>query len=299
MFLRYAVIATFVLLFAGMLFLMGRMSEWITRPLVKLIESMQIVATGDFQAAKNVIENEDQQDETGMLSKEFYIMLEKIDALIHENYEKQLLIKDTKYKMLQAQINPHFLYNTLNAINWMVKSERNQDAVKMIMRLGELLRAAFAEDPYIKIAEEVEVAKSYMTIQKYRYGHRIEFEVETEGDLTSFICPRMILQPLIENSIYYGAESMAGTCRIKTSVIEEETLIIFEVSDTGTGMSEEELELVRSAKFIPKGHGIGITNIKERLNISYENYGFEIDSNLGQGTVIKISIPKVERIDDV
>ncbi|MGF7141883.1 two-component system sensor histidine kinase YesM [Anaerotaenia torta] len=292
--LRYLMLIGFAAVFLMTLLAMEKMSNVITRPLVRLAESMQVVATGDFEGAKILMEGEKHKDETGLLAQEFQIMLEKINVLIRENYEKQLLLKDTKYKMLQAQINPHFLYNTLNAINWMVKAKRNDDAGKMIMELGYLLHASFAEDPYITVEDEVHVAKSYITIQQFRYGARAEFTVITEGNLEGYIIPRMVLQPLIENAIYYGVEGALGNSKVDVVAKEEAEGIVLEVSDTGSGMTEEELESVRNFRVKPKGHGIGLSNIRERLNISYDNYEFTIDSRTGEGTVIRIRIPKIK-----
>lgn len=223
-------------------------------------------------------------------------MLGKIEELIHENYEKQLLLQKTKYKMLQAQINPHFLYNTLNALNWMVKAGRKQDAGDMIMELGKLLRASFAKDPYATILQEVEIVESYITIQSFRYGKRIEFEVRKDGNLEKYKIPRMILQPLVENAINYGADNMEEKCVIKVLAAEEESRVRLQVSDSGKGMDARELESIRSFTFQPKGNGIGLRNIKERLALIYEESDFLIESEPGKGTRITIRIPKKEAL---
>ena len=186
---------------------------------------MQIVEQGDFKGAKEVLDKEPGNDETGLLAQEFKAMLDKIDVLIYENYEKQLLLKDTKYKMLQAQINPHFLYNTLNALNWMVKGGQNADAGKMIMELGKVLRSSFAGDPYTTVADELETAKGYMVIQKYRYQNRVHFHVHEEGNLRNYLIPRMILQPLIDNAIYYGVETSLDVCDITVRAKEMPCLL--------------------------------------------------------------------------
>ena len=269
------------------------MSVVIVRPLNQLTESMRIVEKGDFKGAKQVLDKDLSNDETGLLAQEFKVMLDKIDILIYENYEKQLLLQDTKYKMLQAQINPHFLYNTLNALNWMVKGKRNDDAGKVIIELGKLLRASFAKDPYTTVAGELEVAKGYIVIQKYRYQNRVEFEVSEEGNLDQYMIPRMILQPLIENAIYYGVDTSLERCRITVCVKEELEAVSLTVEDTGPGMEPEELEKVRNGTAVPKGHGIGIKNIRERLKITYEDSEFSIESRKGYGTKIQIRIPKI------
>lgn len=290
---RYLLIGGFLILFICMVVVMRKMSVVIVRPLNQLTESMRIVEKGDFKGAKQVLDKDLSNDETGLLAQEFKVMLDKIDILIYENYEKQLLLQDTKYKMLQAQINPHFLYNTLNALNWMVKGKRNDDAGKVIIELGKLLRASFAKDPYTTVAGELDVAKGYIVIQKYRYQNRVEFEVSEEGNLDQYMIPRMILQPLIENAIYYGVDTSLERCRITVCVKEELEAVSLTVEDTGPGMEPEELEKVRNGTAVPKGHGIGIKNIRERLKITYEDSEFSIESRKGYGTKIQIRIPKI------
>ena len=220
-------------------------------------------------------------------------MLDKIGRLIYENYEKQLLLRDTKYKMLQAQINPHFLYNTLNSLHWMIRAKRNDEAAEMTIALGEILRAALSKKQYFTVREEVAMLRKYMVIQQYRYQKRICFQLEEEvrGD---YLIPHMTLQPLVENAIYYGVEKMLTPCTISVTVREREDDIWIQVSDTGPGMTEEELNAVRTFTVKPSGHGIGLKNIHERLRMAYEErLTFEIDSACGQGTSVRIVIPKI------
>lgn len=294
MMLRYLLIGGFAILFFCMVLAMNQISVWITQPLHRLTESMKILEKGDFKEAKTVLDKEPGNDEVGMLAQEFRVMLDKIDILIHENYEKQLLLQETKYKMLQAQINPHFLYNTLNTLNWMVKGKKNEDATKVIVGLGKILRASFDQNPYTTVKEELEVARGYIVIQEYRYQNRAQFIVQEEGQLECYMIPRMILQPLIENAIYYGVDNTLKNCKITVRVKELENAIVLSVEDTGPGIKKEELEKLRNDTAIPKGHGIGIKNIKERLKITYEKSEFKIDSQIGHGTRVYIKIPKVK-----
>ncbi|MDF2613845.1 MAG: yehU 8 [Clostridia bacterium] len=290
---RYMMLIGFVTAFVLILIIMNRVSVAITKPLEQLTESMQIVETGDFQGAKLILVEREGTDEVGVLTREFKVMLDKIDFLIHENYEKQILLKETKYQMLQAQINPHFLYNTLNALHWMVKAGRNEDAGKMIVELGMLLRSTFVNAPYALVDEEIRMVKSYIEIQRFRYQNRAEFEVSTEGKLENYMVPRMILQPLVENAIYYGVDNSAEKCLVRLRAVEETDTILFVVEDTGPGMEKEELEKVRNFTVKPKGYGIGIKNIYERLKITYGEFEFSINSRVGVGTKIQIRIPKV------
>ncbi len=284
--------AGFFLVFIISMILLIKISYIITKPLYNLSKSMQAVENGNFQVDLPVVER---MDEVGLLEQEFKIMLEKINVLIHENYEKQFVLKDTKYKMLQAQINPHFLYNTLNTIHWMIKAGCSDDAGKMILELSGLLRAAFAKEAYVDIESEIRALRSYITIQEFRYKNRAEFIVETRGNLSEYYIPRMILQPLVENAIQYGVENSVKQCNIWVNVIEEEEKILIEVIDDGPGIAKDDLEKVRSFTIQPKGHGIGLKNINERLKISYEGSEFNIDSIAGVQTTIRIRIPKMRK----
>lgn len=289
---RTLLILGFLAVFTALVFFMKKLSVVIVSPLEHLTDSMQIVENGDFQGAREMLTNTDRQDEIGTLSREFRTMLETVDTLIHENYEKQQLLKDTKYKMLRAQINPHFLYNTLNVIHWMIRAKRNEEAGRMIVELGDIFHYSFSQTPYAIISDEIKMVKSYIKIQQSRYQDRIKFEIFTEGALDKYIMPRMILQPLVENAISYGAEVSLDICTITVSVRENADAIVMEVIDDGVGMSEEELEAVRSYTFKPKGHGIGLKNISERLKMDDENSIFYIDSVSGKGTNVTIKLHK-------
>lgn len=283
-------LATFVLVY----FAMNKVSHVITDPLGRLTESLQIVETGDFEKARLIPMAQDRKDEVGLLEREFRVMLEKIDDLLDENYQKQLLLQDTRYRMLQAQINPHFLYNTLSTLQWMARAGKNEESAKITVELGELLRASFAKSSYALATEEIQTVKSYIAIQEFRYRTRAEFQVKTYGDLSKYVVPRMLLQPLVENAIYYGVEKSIAPCRVEVIAREEEEHLVFIVKDTGPGIEAERLEQVR--KFDVEqtgGHGIGTKNIYERLKIAYETFEFNIDSVVGEGTEITIRIPKV------
>lgn len=270
----------------------------ITRPLNELTRTMKIVETGDFEGAREYLTLEDRKDETGQLQKEFDTMLGKINELIKENYEKQLLLKDTSYRMLRAQINPHFIYNTLNTINWMVKWKKNEEVSRLIMEFGKLLRSSFEGNPFATVEEEVELAEGYMAIQAYRYKSRADFIVEKSGELEKYRTPRMILQPLIENAIYYGIENSLEKCMVCVSVWETEEFIWYKVTDNGSGMSEENLIAARNGTICSKGNGIGLSNIRERLRLWSDKSEFMIDSIPGTGTSVQIRIPKKEvRLD--
>lgn len=293
MLLRYLMFGGLAAVFLITILLMRGVAKRITSPLHQLTESIYLVQQGDFKGASDFLQVEDRKDEAGLLAQEFKVMLEKIDSLIHENYEKQLLLKDTKYQMLQAQINPHFLYNTLNAVNWMIKANQNQDAGKMIIELGNLMRASFAKEPYATVEEEMNMAESYIAIQQFRYKNRVVFDVVRRGTLGGYSVPRMMMQPLIENAIQHGVEQTLNSCRIYVEATEKEDYIQLQVADEGPGMLPEELEAVKNFTIKPKGHGIGLKNIYERLKIAYADSEFLIESAPGEGTIVTIRIPKI------
>ena len=270
-----------------------------TKPLKELTDSIVLLEDRQFQQAKDALPVTPRKDEVGTLSREYASLLEHIDELMYENYEKQLLLQDTKYRMLQAQINPHFLYNTLNTLNWMVLAKRNEDASKMIISLGKLLRATFGKESMTTVAEEVQTAEHYIVIQKYRYQSRAEFRVETQGNLAQYQMPNMILQPLIENALLHGVDTTMDFCTVTVRALERQEDIFLEVADTGGGMTPEELTAARNLTVKTKGRGIGLKNICERLQMTFGNYEFRIESQKGRGTSISISIPKRKAEDHV
>ncbi len=292
--LRRLVIGGFFVLFLASAMILKRLAHVIVKPLEHLTESMQIVENGDFDGARAVLGGSRQKDEIGLMTQEFKVALDKIDYLIHENYEKQLLLKDTKYQMLQAQINPHFLYNTLNSIHWMIRARKNDEAAKMTVALGTILRSALNKQPYVTVEEELDSLKQYMMIQEYRYRKRVSFSVICQVP-EGYLIPHMTLQPLVENAIYHGVERMLTPCDISVEIKEEGERIVITVRDNGPGMEEDELERVRTFTAKQKGHGIGLKNIYERLKMAFNLEGdFAIDSVLGKGTVVTIRIPKRE-----
>jgi two-component system sensor histidine kinase YesM len=295
---RIGIIGGFIFLFFLAMLVMKQISKAMTKPLEKLTDSIQIVESGDFKKARDYLENyvggDERTDEAGILTQEFMVMLDKITFLIHENYEKQILLKDTQYRALQAQINPHFLYNTLNSINWIIKAGKNEEASEMLISLGELLRAAFRKEQLATVEEELELVRHYIDIQKVRYRSRAEFIIEAVGDLKEYYVPRMILQPIVENAIHHGVDNSLNKCRIcvKVEELKEEEKIVLEVMDDGPGMTEEELVAVQTFTMIPKGNGIGLKNIQERLQLIFQDSVFEISSLAGKGTVVRVEIPK-------
>lgn len=275
-----------LLLFAWVLLHMARL---VTKPIHTLSEAMQTIdqQEGNFAAARALLPKDPAADEIGTLTKEFDSMLGKIDTLIHENYEKQILLQETRYKMLQAQINPHFLYNTLGTLNWLVKAGDRENACKMIVSLGDILRAALSPRQNTTAAADVQLASSYIAIQQLRYKSRAEFTLTVSGDLEQWTLPHFTLQPLIENAIHYGVEDSDTVCRIHVTAQAQDDALTLIVHNTGTPVEPKRLDEIRAFTIKPQGHGIGLKNIYERLSMLYQDFGFDFDSD-ATGTTVRI-----------
>ena len=275
-----------LLLFAWVLLHMARL---VTKPIHTLSEAMQTVdqQEGNFAAARALLPADPAADEIGTLTKEFDSMLSKIDTLIHENYEKQILLQETRYKMLQAQINPHFLYNTLGTLNWLVKAGDRENACKMIVSLGDILRAALSPRQNSTAAADVQLASSYIAIQQLRYKSRAEFTLTVSGELEQWTLPHFTLQPLIENAIHYGVEDSDTVCKIHIAAQAADDVLTLIVHNTGTPVEPKRLDEIRAFTIKPQGHGIGLKNIYERLSMLYQDFGFDFDSD-ATGTTVRI-----------
>ena len=283
-----------LLLFALVLL---RMARFVTKPIHTLSEAVQVVEGGDFAAARALLPADPAGDEVGALTREFDAMLEQIDTLIHENYEKQLMLQETRYKMLQAQINPHFLYNTLSTLNWLVRAGNKEDAGKMIVSLGDILRAALSPRDNSTAAADVQLARSYIDIQQLRYKNRAVFTLTAEGELDRWYLPHFTLQPLVENAIHYGVESSSDVCCVDVSARADAGVLTLTVHNTGAPVEPARLAAIRAFTVKPQGHGIGLKNIYERLAMLYRSFVFDFDSTAETGTTVRIVLRQEERRD--
>jgi len=291
--LGYVMVSCFVCLFLLSVYLSYKIARNITKPIEDLTVSMKQAETGNFQNVKAELLNYDRTDEVGYLQKDFLKMIRKINTLIEENYEKQLIIKDTEYKALQSQIEPHFLYNTLSSINWLSRTGKCEEISELVISLGGLLRASISKTAAILIEEEVQLLEYYINIQKVRYQDRAQFSVNIDKNHFQYIVPRMILQPIVENSIKYGVENMLEICNISVESSDEGENIKIVITDNGPGMNEEFLQRLRRFDVETKSTGIGLKNIDDRLKIVFgKKYGLYFDSQTGKGTTVTITIPK-------
>jgi two-component system, sensor histidine kinase YesM len=268
----------------------------LTKPIEALINQMKDIQKGDLGHVEQEfvqIHPYEQMDEVGLLHRTFRLMMTRINTLITENYAKQLVIKETEFKALQAQINPHFLYNTLDSINWLAQKNKQDDISSMVVSLGFLLRASISlQQNTITIGKEMEIIDHYIRIQTYRFRDRLDFQMDIPDQYHAVLIPKLTLQPLLENAIKYGLEPVIGICRIRIYAETEEDLLILIVEDSGPGLEENYLLRLVSGETVTKSTGIGLSNIQERMKMVFgEAYGIQLESQKGIGTKVKVLIP--------
>jgi two-component system, sensor histidine kinase YesM len=279
-----------------MIALAFRVARGITVPMEELISRMKQVQKGDFITP--VLPDPTApaglpKDEVGQLHRTFRMMIQQIDELIHENYAKQLTIKETQFKALQAQINPHFLYNTLESINWEAKVGGQTRISQMVESLGFLLRSSISQkESIVTVGQELDIMRHYLTIQQTRFEERLVFRLEVPQHVYSCPLPKLTLQPLVENAIHHALEPMVEPCHITIRSMEKDDGVLLIVEDDGPGMIPELLEQVQRGEVRSKGNGIGLSNIRERIVLAFgEPYGLHIESEPEQGTRVIVHIP--------
>lgn len=292
--MRKIVLLIFVALFCLTILISLKMAANLTRPMETLIKKMKRVENGEFEFIEEESEGLERADEIGLLQRDFTIMVKKINTLIQENYTKQILVKDTQIKALQAQINPHFLYNTLESINWRAKLNQQPDISQMIESLGNLLRNAISDQNHlVPIREEIKLVHDYINIQKVRFGARLVFALEIDQRWEELLIPRLTLQPLVENSIIHGLEKMPETCRIRITATENKEVLFITVEDNGPGIPPIILQELEIGEGKADGSGLGLKNIDQRLKLIYgKEYGILITSKFEEGTKVTMRIPK-------
>lgn len=231
--------------------------------------------------------------EINALSDSFAHMVLQIQELMEKVRQEEITLRKAELNALQAQINPHFLYNTLDSIAWMCEEGRNKEASEMVGDLAKLFRISISKGhELITIEREVQHAESYLKIQKYRYGNSFTYKIDVEPCCYQYMCNKIILQPLIENALYHGLD-MVDDGKITIGVYQKDDEIILSVDDNGIGMTHEECEEILHKEASHKA-GIGIKNVDDRIKIYFGNqYGLSITSELDYGTKIKIRMPKV------
>lgn len=300
-FVKKLVVIIFALILLIGLLLGYRLARSIVRPISKLTKKMKQIEKGDLDNLEEQslgVVSQTAQDEVSQLNRTFKMMIRRIRELIDENYAKQLIIRETELKALQAQINPHFLYNTLESINWLAKMNKQAKISEMVEALGYLFRSSIGlKDPLITLEKEITIVRNYVIIQKTRFDERLDFRMDVPEHLHDALIPKLTLQPLIENAIRYALEPNIEPCTISITVSEEEQGLDIRVSDNGPGMSAEFIKDLQMGRVKTRGEGIGLANIAERIQIVFgPEWGTSIESKPGQGTTIHVRIPYLKGV---
>ncbi|WP_346208059.1 sensor histidine kinase [Caldifermentibacillus hisashii] len=290
---KHILYSVFIIMFA-FVFLIGFLfSERITRPIGKLVSAMQKVEIGDFNAVRLMESSHMEKDEIGVLYRNFISMVNKVDNLIQENYVKKLLIEKTKFEALQAQINPHFLYNTLESINWMAKMNKQWEISIMAESLGFLLRNALnTKETITSLEKELTFVQKYIIIQKYRFEERLNYQVHVPEHLLYCKIPKLSIQPIVENSIKHVLETSLETCSIQVTgtIVDSNVFII--VEDDGPGIDPFILKKIENQNFESSGNSIGLKNIDDRIKMFFgKQYGIEVSNAKTGGARVTISLP--------
>jgi two-component system, sensor histidine kinase YesM len=286
-----------------------RFSRQISRPIHQLALRLMKVAKGEFEVENVTIKT---KDEIGVLIESFNFMSVKIKGLIEEikatadvekelteqqikNLEMENLLNQSELKFLQSQINPHFLYNTLNSVSALALIEGAEQTNRMIACISEILKYYLKKiNDNVTLMEEFKIVENYLYIQKARFGDRIEYKLVYDEAVMGYCVPSMILQPFVENAIIHGLEPKEEKGTIIVSILDQGDDILLKVEDNGMGIEEDTLkELLQGVKTSQtSARGIGVSNVIRRLELKYGKNIVHIKSSRGKGTEISILVPK-------
>lgn len=271
----------------------------IARPIKLLRNTIKVVEQGNFDIQAKI----ERSDEIGELGKDFNIMVQKIKELLQLIIEEQQNKRKSELKALQAQINPHFLYNTLDSVIWMAEDRQHQQVIEMAAALAKLFRISISGGrEIISIGEEVEHVRQYLIIQKMRYKDRLDYEICVPEDLFPYRTVKIILQPLVENAIYHGIKNSPSPGKIIIDGSICYNGIELKVKDNGVGMSAEVLARIMEdtqgeRAFVRRG--VGVRNVDERIKLYFgKNYGIQFFSSEGEGTEVRIRLPAIREEEE-
>lgn len=259
-------------------FLSSRLIDSITRHFDVLVAKMHNFGDGNYEHVIPDYDYDERTDEIGILHTQFDLMVDQVNELIRSNYLNEILRKDAQFKALESQMNPHFLYNTLESINWRAKALGAKDISSMAESLGTLLRITLDQKTkQLSLYRELEVVQCYMIIQKFRYEERLQYDIIAPDNLLPYEVLKLTLQPLVENAIRYGLEANTETCRVQIIAEAKEQHLYLYVKNNGSYFDDDLLLKLKSHQVEPHGFGIGLLNIHERMQITYgDDYGLTL-----------------------
>lgn len=287
-----------VILLAGLLlslFVAHIMMRYVVRDFELLLHKMEIFSQTELQLPESRIDYSQRSDEIGKLHQSFDAMAERIQHLVNTNYRYQILNRDARLKTLESQINPHFLYNTLETVNWRAKALKDDTISNIVQSLAALLRATLSnEKSLVPLNYELNLVNNYITIQKIRFEERLLFrfyDSECTENLKNALVLPLTIQPLLENAIHYGMEEMTETCEISVYPYQRGDFLIIEVANQGSSFEENLLENLQNGSKSSHGFGIGLLNINQRIQILFgDAYGLSFRNEEDKAIAI-ITLP--------
>ena len=292
----FEVVIVPILLLIGMLLILFpiliMISRVVTKPLGKVSDAIKEFSKGDFEQRVDVTT----KDEIGEVAECFNKMVSDIKSLIDENYVITIKERESELNALQSQINPHFLYNTLDSLYWQATGEGQDELADSILALSDLFKLVLSRgSSMVSVERELELIDRYLQIQKMRFSKRLEYSIEIDDQVKDLVIPKLIIQPFVENAIVHGLENITTTCSVEVNASRQGDYIHFVISDTGIGMTEEEMASLWEDNKQYANQRIGryaIKNIKERLQIKYnDDFELKIESEKGKGTKVIINVP--------
>lgn len=284
---------------AGMIIILTVTAVLITtgiiRPVRDLYKATLKIAKGDFTARAEV----HSRDEVEVLAQGFNYMAGNIQTMVTKIREDERKMRKAELRLLQEQINPHFLYNTLDTIVWLIEKEENDKAVEMVVTLSNFFRQVLSRGKeFITVKEEKEHIESYLKIQEVRYQDVMEYHMEIDPQVYDYEIPKLTMQPIVENALYHGLKCKRGKGYIRITGEEKGGKICLTVTDNGAGMEEQELEELQKEIQRPckeTERGFGLANVNERIRMYFgKDYGLRLRSQKDRGTVVEIVIPAVK-----
>lgn len=257
-----------------------------------LHQKMKAYSLGHFEPLDVGYDYSRRPDELGTAHVQLDAMAVRIQSLINDNYVKQLLIREAELKELQYQINPHFLYNTLESINWYARAAGEIHIPNMVHALGNILRSGLCSAALFSFEQELSLLGDYMTIQQIRYDERLQFSIDASDEIMQFELPKMTLVPLVENAIRYGLDETVEDCRIEVQIFLLPAKIRIFVRNTGSLFEEDVMERLEQKSLEPHGFGIGLNNIRQRIQLTYgTQYGLKV-YNAQDMAVVEVLLPR-------
>ena len=292
--IRFSLVVSAVILMV-IIFLSYYIPLSITRPIRKLSGVTEQVAKGNLDVRSQVRSGV----EINMLSDSLNTMIDKINELLKQVTEEQVRLRKAEFELLQSQINPHFLYNTLDAIIWLAESGEEKKVVDMVGSLSEFFRTSLNRgEDMVTIKKELQHVRSYLEIQQMRYQDILRYEIQVPEELHKYLIPKITIQPLVENALYHGIKNKRGRGQIVISGEKKADYFVIRVEDNGIGVKPERLAQVNDGirnKVLTGKDIYGLYNVNERIRLNFgEKYGISIDSVYGTCTIVSLKLPYVE-----